>query len=80
MELKEEIKNTIAEILEMPAADLTFDMEMEDVDGWDSMRNVMILSTLEEKYDIIFPEDDIFDLTSVGALAEEVAKLKAEAK
>lgn len=79
MELKEEIKNTIAEILEMPAADLTFDMEMENVDGWDSMRNVMILSTLEEKYDIIFPEDDIFDLTSVGALAEEVAKLKAEA-
>lgn len=79
MELKEEIKNTIAEILEMPAVDLTFDMEMEDVDGWDSMRNVMILSTLEEKYDIIFPEDDIFDLTSVGALAEEVAKLKAEA-
>lgn len=79
MELKEEIKNTIAEILEKPAADLTFDMEMEDVEGWDSMRNVMILSTLEEKYDIIFPEDDIFDLTSVGALAEEVAKLKAEA-
>lgn len=79
MELKEEIKNTIAEILEMPADDLSFDMEMEDVDGWDSMRNVMILSTLEEKYDIIFPEDDIFDLTSVGALAEEVAKLKAEA-
>lgn len=79
MELKEEIKNTIAEILEMPAADLTFEMEMEDVDGWDSMRNVMILSTLEDKYDIIFPEDDIFDLTSVGALAEEVAKLKAEA-
>ena len=79
MELKEEIKNTIAEILEMPAADLTFDMEMEEVDGWDSMRKVMILSTLEEKYDIIFPEDDIFDLTSVGALAEEVAKLKAEA-
>lgn len=79
MEVKEEIKNTIAEILEMPADELTFDMEMEDVDGWDSMRNVMILSTLEEKYDIIFPEDDIFDLTSVGALAEEVAKLKAEA-
>ena len=80
MELKEEIKNTIAEILEMPAADLTFEMEMEDVDSWDSMRNVMILSTLEEKYNIIFPDDDIFDLTSIGALAEEVAKLKAEAE
>lgn len=76
MELKEEIKNTIAEILEMHAADLSFDMEVEDIEEWDSMRNIIILSTLEEKYDIIFPEDDIFDLTSVGALVEEVEKLK----
>lgn len=76
MELKEEIKNTIAEILEMEASDLVYDAEMENVDGWDSMRNVIILSTLEEKYDIVFPEDDIFNLTSVAAFVEEVIKLK----
>lgn len=78
MELKEEIKNTIAEILELPVSELSYEAEMEDVEGWDSMRNVIILSTLEEKYDIVFPEDDIFDLVSVEALVEEVIKLKNE--
>jgi len=78
MELKEEIKNTIAEILDIPASKLAFDMEMEECENWDSMRNIIILSTLEEKYDIMIPEDDLFDLTSVGALVDEVEKLKAE--
>lgn len=78
MDIKEEIKNTIAEILEIPTTELSYEMGIDDIDGWDSMRNVIILSTLEDKYDIVFPEDDIFDLTTIDALAEEVIKLKAE--
>lgn len=78
MNIKEEIKNTIAEILEIPTVELSYEMGIDDIDGWDSMRNVIILSTLEDKYDVVFPEDDIFDLTTIGALAEEVIKLKAE--
>jgi len=77
MELKEEIRNIIAGVLEMPAEELAFDAEMEFVEGWDSMHNVMILSALEDHYDIMFPDDDIFDLVSVNAFAEEIAKLKA---
>lgn len=77
MELKEEIREIMAGILEIPADKLPFEAEMEDVEGWDSMRNVMILSALEDKYDIIFPEDDIFDLVTVQAFADEVEKLKA---
>lgn len=77
MELKEEIREIMAGILEIPVDKLPFEAEMEDVEGWDSMRNVMILSALEDKYDIIFPEDDIFDLVTVQAFADEVEKLKA---
>lgn len=76
MELKEEIREVIAGILEMPAENLPFDAEMDDVEGWDSMRNVMILSALEDKYDVIFPEDDIFDLVSVQSFVEEIQKIK----
>lgn len=77
MELKEEIRNIIAGVLEMPAEELAYDAEMEYVEGWDSMHNVMILSALEDHYDIMFPDDDIFDLVSVDAFADEIAKLKA---
>ena len=77
MELKEEGRAIIADILGISAENLPCEAEMEDVEGWDSMRNVMILSALEDKYDIMFPEDDVFDLVSVNAFAEEIAKLKA---
>lgn len=77
MELKEEIRSIIAGVLEMPAEELAYDAEMEYVEGWDSMHNVMILSALEDHYDIMFPDDDIFDLVSVDAFADEIAKLKA---
>ena len=77
MELKEEVREIIADILGISAENLPCEAEMEDVESWDSMRNVMILSALEDKYDIMFPEDDVFDLVSVNAFAEEIAKLKA---
>lgn len=77
MELREEIRSIISQILELPASALAYDTEMNEIAEWDSMRNVIILSTLEERYGILFPDDDLFDLTSVDALASEIAKLKA---
>lgn len=76
MKYLNEVIELIAEILQIPASELDANAEMTDIEDWDSMRNIMILQTLEEHFDIMFPEDDIFDLTSVGALAEEIEKLK----
>lgn len=77
MELREEIKSLIVEILEISANQIDYDTEMDQIAEWDSMRNVMILSALEDKYEIMFPEDDIFDMVSISAICEEIVKLKA---
>ncbi len=71
-----ETSDIIASILKMPVEQLNVEAEMTDVEGWDSLRNVMILSKLEEHFDILFPPDDIFDLTSVKAFSDEITKLK----
>lgn len=76
MKYLEEVKGIVAAILQIPGESLDVNADMNDVENWDSMRNIMILSQLEEHYGILFPEDDIFDLTSVAALAAEVEKIK----
>ena len=76
MKVVEETKEIISSILKISADNLDINAEMSDIEGWDSLRNVMILSKLEEHFDIMFPSDDIFDLTSVKAFAEEIKKLK----
>ena len=78
MKIKEKVFEIVAECLEKNVSDLTMDTDMDDVEEWDSMRNVMILSRLEEEFDIMIPEDDIFDLVTVGAIVEEIEKIKAE--
>lgn len=78
MDIKEKVFEIVAECLEKNVSDLTLDTDMDDVEEWDSMRNVMILSRLEEEFDIMIPEDDIFDLVTVGAIVEEIEKIKAE--
>jgi len=79
MNIKEKVFEIIADCLEKDIADLTLGTDMEEVEEWDSMRNVMILSRLEEEFNIMIPEEDIFDLVTIGAIVEEIEKIKAEA-
>lgn len=76
MFIQEEIRKRIANILEIPVLDLDVNAEMNEISEWDSMRNVMIIADIESYYDVIIPEDDIFDLVSVASIAAEVEKLK----
>lgn len=78
MDLKEQVRAVIAEILEIPVESLDCDAEMDQIEQWDSIHNVSILAALEEKFDVMFPEDDLFDLISVSTFADEITKLKAQ--
>lgn len=75
MNILSDTKAIIASVLKIPVEQLDVNAEMTDIAGWDSLRNVMILARLEEHFDVVFPSDDIYDLTSVRAFVEEITKL-----
>ena len=78
MEIKDKVLSIIADCLEIDVSYLSLDSGMDDIEEWDSMRNVMILSKLEEDFDVMIPEDDIFDLVTIGAIVEEIEKIIKE--
>lgn len=75
MNILSETKDIIASVLKIPVEQLDVNAEMTAIAGWDSLRNVMILARLEEHFDVVFPSDDIYDLTSVQAFVNEITKL-----
>lgn len=75
MNILTDTKDIIASVLKIPVEQLDMNAEMTDIAGWDSLRNVMILARLEEHFDVVFPSDDIYDLTSVRAFVDEITKL-----
>lgn len=76
MTIQEQIKQIVAECLELDVNTLNCDQEFFEMEGYDSMRSVMILSKIEDTFDVIVPEDDIFDLTTINEWVAEIEKIK----
>jgi len=77
MTIKEQVLQIVAESLGVDANTLDCDMELFDMEGYDSMRSVMILSKIENTFDVLVPDDDIFDITTINEWVAEIEKIKA---
>jgi acyl carrier protein len=75
--MKEKVKQIIAEALHVEKEVLTDDLSIGGIPEWDSVGNLTIISALEEGLGVEIPLDDLFELTSIKALVEEIEKLKA---
>lgn len=75
MNVLDETIEIIAFVLKLPKEQLDIEAEMTDIEGWGSLKNVMILAKLEEQFGIVFPSEDIFELTSVKAFAKEIDRI-----
>ena len=62
-------------MLNIPLDKVTDDLSSGDIPEWDSVGNLAIISTIEQELELEFPLEDLFDLTSVLSIVEEVKKL-----
>ena len=75
MTIRDKIMLIVAGCLEQDAQTLDCDKEFFDMEGYDSVRSVMILSKIEDEFNVIIPEDDIFDIVSINDWVAEIEKL-----
>lgn len=74
--MREKIYAIVAEVLALPVEQLTDELSIGDIPQWNSMAQMRLTATLEERLEIEFPIEDLFDLTNVGAIVTEVEKVK----
>ena len=74
--MKEKVIEIIAEVLRVSPEKVTVELSIGDIPEWTSMAQMGIISSLESRLGIEIPIEDLFDLTNVQALIDEVEKLK----
>lgn len=73
--MESRVREIIARVLNVDLERITDDLSSGDIPEWDSVGNLAIISTIEQELDLEFPLEDLFDLTSVRSLIDEVSKL-----
>ena len=71
-EILEKIEAIVATSLNYHDFTMTEDTKPEEITGWDSMANAMILTAIEQEYGIKFKFADMLAWKTVGQLAEIV--------
>lgn len=78
MDIENKVRNVLASVLEVSTSDLKDNLEIGDIDGWDSIRQLMISSILAEEFNITFSEDDLYEMTSVAKIVSTTCRLISE--
>jgi acyl carrier protein len=74
-EMKKEIKKKVAEITELSEDKLKVDAKFVEDLGVDSMMALEIVASLEKKFKVVIPEDQIPKLRSLNDIYELLGKL-----
>ena len=75
------IKNTFAEVFEISASSIDLKMEQNELKGWDSLGQLRLIMTLEEKFNISFDIDEIATLNTfekiLNKTLQKISNIKA---
>ncbi|MGQ9845641.1 MAG: acyl carrier protein [Caldisericia bacterium] len=66
--ISEKLKNLILKELNLNDFNLTDSTVAKDVPGWDSLKNLSIIMSIEEEFNITFQADEIINIKNVGDL------------
>lgn len=73
------LRNIFREIFDDDALAVTPETSRDDIDGWDSVAQVMLVLAIEEAFGLRFREDQVSSIRSVGDFLDAIETRKAHA-
>jgi acyl carrier protein len=72
----EKINDVLCEVFEVDPSQITLQTSKSDLDEWDSMRQLELITALEKKFSIKFTMDEMISIDSVTKIVEAIEKRK----
>ena len=79
IQVEGQVDAVLADVLQMPAAGITDDLAMEDVEAWDSLKHMELIVALETAFDVQLTFDEIVMMRSVREIKRVLAERSAAA-
>lgn len=74
IEIEEKIRLILVSLLKHERFEMRDELSASEVDGWDSLSHMLIISEIEARYNIKFKLKELNKLNSIGSLIEVVSQ------
>lgn len=69
-EILKQLALILEEVLKQPGLKIDYNMSADDIDGWDSLSNMTIISEIEKKWNVHFKLRDIVRMKNIGDMID----------
>jgi acyl carrier protein len=73
--LEARVKRMVADVLNVPAAQVTRETSPQSVDNWDSVQHLNLVLAMESEFGVSVPPEDIDKLRTVGDIIDAVRRM-----
>jgi acyl carrier protein len=70
----EKLRKAFSEALNLEIEDITNELSYQSIAEWDSISHMILISQIEEDFDISLETDDVIEMSSVEKAQEILAK------
>ena len=74
-EILGKIKEILEETLDLEDLEVSEDTTASDVEGWDSLAHITIISEVEDTFDIRFPMKSVLSMKNLGEMIDIIEEL-----
>ena len=75
----EKIQEVFEDVFDCEPEQVTLETTIDNLDEWDSLKHLQLVTTLEEEFNHKFSMDEIINLNSVAKIIESLQKNKSSA-
>ncbi len=65
-DFEEKLLEILSKVLLLEKKSITDDLRRKDFEAWDSMAHLVIVSEIENEFEIFFEDEEVIDLWTVG--------------
>lgn len=78
MNNNQKLRNSFALALDIQVEGITDELAYQSIPEWDSITHMILISQLEESFNVSIDTDDVIDLSSVAKAREILTKYNVE--
>lgn len=71
---EDRLANILSKVLLLEKDDITDDIRRKEHEAWDSMAHLVIISEVENAFEIFFEDEEVVDIWTVGDLKQALSE------